>query len=121
MTKRRGIFCAEKFFPKSLVVCLALAFSGAAANDFPTRARAEFVFACMSANGQSMEILDKCSCSIDAIAGQMKYDDYVEAETTLRMRQMQGDRASVFREAEWLRQSVARLQAAQAEAEVRCF
>ena len=75
----------------------------------------------MSANGQAMEILDKCSCSIDVIAGQMKYKDYVDAETAIRMRQLRGDRAGIFRGSEWARQMVDRLQAAQAEAEIRCF
>lgn len=102
------------------MVGLALA-APAAANDFPTRARAEYVFACMSANGQSMEILDKCSCSIDVIAGQMKYEDYVDAETAIRMRQLRGDRAGIFRSAEWARRAVDKFQAAQVEAEVRCF
>jgi len=121
-TKRRANFRVRN---ASLAACLAPALlcaaSGAAANDFPTNARAEFVFACMSTNGQSMEILNKCSCTIDAIAEQMSYDAYVEAETVLRMRQMQGERVAAFRTAEWLRQAVDKLRAAQAEAEVRCF
>ncbi|MDD9807218.1 MAG: hypothetical protein OXU34_02940 [Gammaproteobacteria bacterium] len=125
MMTSRGNFRAGNGRLKTPAACLALALSCAAscaaANDFPTSARAEFVFACMSTNGQSMEILNKCSCTIDAIAAQMKYDDYVEAETVLRMRQMQGDRVAAFRTAEWLRQAVDRLQAAQAEAEVSCF
>lgn len=122
MTKRRGNFRAgSASLAAWLAPALFCAAASAAANDFPTNARAEFVFACMSTNGQSMEILNKCSCTIDAIAEQMKYDDYVEAETVIRMRQVQGDRVAAFRTAEWLRRAVDRLQAAQAEAEVRCF
>ena len=116
--------CRSRFARVARATCLsaglALAAS-AAANDFPTRARAEYVFACMSANGQSMEILDKCSCSIDVIAEQMKYEDYVDAETALRMRQLRGDRAAIFRGAEQVRRMVDGLKAAQVEAEVRCF
>ena len=103
-----------------LVLGLALA-APAVANDFPTRARAEYVFACMSANGQSMEILDKCSCSVDVIAERMKYREYLDAETMMRMRQLRGDRAAIFRNSEWAKQTVDKFQAAQAEAEVRCF
>ena len=103
-----------------LAVVLTLVVS-AAANDFPTKARAEYVFACMSANGQSMEVLGRCSCSIDVIAEQMKYDAYVDAETALRMRQLRGDRAAIYRSSELVRQLVDKLQAAQVEAEVRCF
>lgn len=121
MTKRRGNFRAGLKMPAACVALALCCAASAADNDFPTNARAEFVFACMSTNGQSMEILNKCSCTIDAIAEQMKYDDYVEAETVIRMRQVQGDRVAAFRTAEWLRRAVDRLQAAQAEAEVRCF
>ena len=39
-----------------------------AANDYPTSARAEYVFACMKTNGDTREALDQCSCSIDVIA-----------------------------------------------------
>ena len=92
-----------------------------AANDFPTKARAEYVFACMSSNGQSEIMLDKCSCSIDTIAQIIKYDDYVNAETIIRMRQLSGDRINVFRNAEWPNQVLEMYRQAQAEAEVRCF
>ena len=37
-------------------------------NDYPTIARADYVFACMQVNGQTREALEKCSCSIDQIA-----------------------------------------------------
>ena len=33
-------------------------------NDYPTEARADYVFACMASNGQSREVLRRCSCSI---------------------------------------------------------
>ena len=37
-------------------------------NDYPTDARADYVFGCMAANGQTREALEKCSCSLDAMA-----------------------------------------------------
>ena len=37
-------------------------------NDYPTAARADYVFACMASNGQTRQTLEKCSCSIDQIA-----------------------------------------------------
>lgn len=91
------------------------------ANDFPTRARAEYVFACMSSNGESEVMLVQCSCALDTIAELMKYDEYVDAETTLRMRLLPGERTAMFRDVEWVRKSVEKLKAAQAEAEIRCF
>src|SRR5947207_12919674 len=37
-------------------------------NDYPTSARAEYVFACMKANGETRHALDQCACSIDVLA-----------------------------------------------------
>lgn len=91
-------------------------------NDYPTDARAEYVFACMATNGQNQDILRRCSCSIDAIAGILPYDDYVAAETVLRMRQGGGERAALFRGgAPAATALLANLRRAQAEAEMICF
>jgi hypothetical protein len=46
---------------------------GASPNDYPTEARADYVFACMQVNGQTRDSLMKCSCSIDAIAAVLPY------------------------------------------------
>lgn len=90
-------------------------------NDYPTIARADYVFGCMAANGQSRAILEKCSCSIDVIASILPYDRYVEAETVLSLRRTGGERMSVFRSAAMPRALVADLRRAQAEAEILCF
>ena len=37
-------------------------------------ARADYVFGCMKANGETQELLQKCSCSIDVIASIIPYD-----------------------------------------------
>ena len=37
-------------------------------NDYPTEARADYVFACMKTNGDTQQALRQCSCSIDVIA-----------------------------------------------------
>ncbi|MBU3030926.1 hypothetical protein [Paracoccus marinaquae] len=92
-----------------------------AVNDFPTNARAEYVFTCMATNGQTREMLDRCSCAIDQIAGVLPYEDYVEAETVLRMRQVTGERASMFKGMAEMTEIVARLRRAEAEAEILCF
>ena len=90
-------------------------------NDYPTAARADYVFACMAANGQTRVVLEKCACSIDVIASILPYEDYVSGETVLRMRQAQGERMSIFRSAEGAKSAVSDLRRAQAEAEIRCF
>ena len=50
-------------------------------NDYPTEARADYVFACMATNGQTREALSRCSCSIDMIATILPYDDYLAARS----------------------------------------
>ena len=55
-------------------------------NDYPTEARADYVFGCMASNGQSRQVLRQCACSIDEIASILPYEQYVEAETVLSMR-----------------------------------
>lgn len=90
-------------------------------NDYPTVARADYVFACMAANGESREMLERCSCSIDVIASILPYDSYVEAETVLRMRQLGGENTAVFRDTVIAKDLIDRLRGAQAEAEIRCF
>lgn len=90
-------------------------------NDYPTSARAEYVFACMATNGQTQDALARCSCSIDQIAGILPYDAYVEAETVLRMRLAGGERGAMFRGTPAVREIAANLRRAQAEAELLCF
>lgn len=90
-------------------------------NDYPTVARADYVFGCMAVNGQGRDVLEKCACSIDVIASILPYARYVEAETVLSMRQVGGERMSVFRSAAGAEALVADLRRAQAEAELLCF
>jgi hypothetical protein len=90
-------------------------------NDYPTSARAEYVFGCMKANGETPRTLEQCSCSIDIIATLLPYERYVSAETVLRMIQVPGVLGNQFRSTEQARTAVDELRRAQAEAEVRCF
>lgn len=92
-----------------------------AVNDFPTEARAEYVFACMATNGRTADMLRRCSCSVDVIASIMPYDRYVEAETVLAMMQTTGERVEVMRSAPPAKVFVQDLRRAQAEGSVRCF
>jgi hypothetical protein len=103
----------------------ALAGPGMAAadldNDYPTEARVDYVFGCMAANGQTRESLQRCSCSLDALASILTYDNYVQASTILSMRQGVGQRANEFKSTKIFDDKVADLRRAQAEAEIRCF
>lgn len=90
-------------------------------NDYPTSARADYVFACMKANGETQELLRKCSCSVDVIASIIPYDHYVTAETILSMSQVTGPVSSEFKSTELARLALQDFRRAQAEAEIRCF
>ena len=90
-------------------------------NDYPTVARADYVFGCMQVNGQTRDALERCSCSIDVIASLLPFDQYEEAETVMRVRQRGGKNASMFLTMPMLRAKVDELKRAQVEAELRCF
>jgi hypothetical protein len=90
-------------------------------NDYPTAARADYVFACMKTNGETRQALEQCSCSIDVIASILPFDRYVAAETVLSLSQGPGRFGTMFRSPEQARTATNDLRRAQAEAEVRCF
>lgn len=109
------------------IALLALPLTAAAApacgdvtNDYPTSARADYVFGCMAVNGQTHEALDRCSCAIDVVASILPYQDYVSAETVLRMQQEKSFLAMEFDTAA-TKQMVRHLREAEAEGEMRCF
>ena len=90
-------------------------------NDYPTEARADYVFGCMATNGRGRDVLRRCSCSIDVIASIIPYEKYVEAETVLSLQQVGGEQMSIFRTAAMTKELVATLRRAQAEADILCF
>lgn len=91
------------------------------ANDYPTAARVEYVFGCLKANGETRQVIEQCSCSVDVIASILPYARYVTAETVLSMGQVQGNLGTQFRTSEQAAGALNDLRRAQAEAEVRCF
>jgi hypothetical protein len=91
------------------------------ANDYPTSARAEYVFGCLKANGETRQATEQCSCSVDVVASLVPYDRYVTAETVLSMSQVRGNLSAQFRTSEQATSALNDLRRAQAEAEVRCF
>jgi len=93
----------------------------AAPPDYPTEALADYVFACMASNGETREMLQRCSCSIDVLASVVPYEKYVQAETVLSLSQGIGERMGIVRDPTWTQDVVADLRRAQAEAEIRCF
>lgn len=89
-------------------------------NDYPTVARADYIFACMQVNGQSREALEKCSCSIDVIADILPFAEY-EAIETIRSIYMRGGKAQQQMGSGTQAQRIQALRQAQVEGELRCF
>ena len=112
------MFCTAS---AAMVLAMIANVSAEDLNDYPTAARADYVFACMKANGETRELLDKCSCSIDVIASIIPYERYVTAETILSMSQVTGPVGSEFRSTEQAKLALQEFRRAQAEAEIRCF
>jgi hypothetical protein len=90
------------------------------ANDYPTVARADYVFACMAVNGQTRENLEKCSCSIDQIAAVLPWSDYEEAETLISVG-LKGGENVAWTKTPQMQEKVKNLRRAQVEGEIRCF
>jgi hypothetical protein len=116
---RRGLMLA---LATAALAAIALEAPLAAPADYPTETLADYVFGCMATNGQSQEALRRCSCSIDAIAEKLPYEEYLQADTVLSLQQEQGgERTVMFRTAPWAQAIVDKLRQAQVEAELRCF
>lgn len=68
-------------------------------NDFPTLARVEYVLRCMDYHGgQVYENMYSCVCSIDRIATEFSYDEFLRAEVLAQLRTTPGERGGLFRE-----------------------
>ena len=69
------------------------------ANDFPTRARVEFVLTCMrESKAPQQESMYKCSCAIDAIAEKVSYSTWVDLSTVANATTIAGERGGVMRD-----------------------
>jgi hypothetical protein len=111
---------------RPIVVILIALVSAAGAragdlNDYPTAARADYVFACMKANGDNRLALEHCACSIDVIASILPYDNYVAAETAAGVGQQAGQIGRMIQGTGAIRDLLGDLRRAQAEAQIRCF
>ena len=87
----------------------------------PTNEKVEYVFACMQGNEDSQAYIVKCSCSIDYIDEQMTYEEYVEAETIMSLRQIYGEKSLLFKNTPNAIEIFSNMQNILAEAEMECF
>ena len=105
-----------------LTLCLLLLAGAAHANDFPTVDRVLYVQECMRAHpGSQFEMTNKCSCALDTLAKDIKYDDYVTMTTVAKAMSIGGERGGAIRDAPSLEPQVKRYRELQAKAEKACF
>jgi hypothetical protein len=115
----------------SLLFFGLLSFSLAAAEEceptpdgvlYPTTVKVDYVIGCMASNGQTHEMLKKCSCSIDLIEKAIPYKEYEHISTLLSLQQLSGaGRNAVYKSSTWSQKAVARLRDVQADSTLRCF
>lgn len=90
--------------------------------EYPTAVKVDYVIGCMASNGQTYEMLQKCSCSIDFIAKSIPYSVYEKISTLLSLQQMAGaGRNAVYKSSTWSKDAVSKFRDVQAESTLRCF
>lgn len=92
------------------------------ANDFPTVDRVLYVQECMAGRqGSKFELVNKCACALDALAREIRYEEYVQISTSAKATSIGGERGSYIRDAENLQVQVKRYRELQAKARSGCF
>ena len=106
-----------------LTLCTLLAANAdSQANDFPTVDRVLFVQECMRVHpGPSFEMINKCSCALDALARELKYDDYVTLSTIGKAMSIGGERGSAVRDVPSYEPQLKRYRELQVKSEKGCF
>jgi hypothetical protein len=111
----------HRLVASSALSCLALP-GLALANDFPTVDRVLYVQDCMKTHpGAYYEMVNKCSCAVDRLAEEVKFDDYVTMSTVVNAMTIGGERGSELRDNESLKPQVARYRELQSRVQKACF
>jgi len=99
-----------------------LAAAPAIANDFPTVDRVLYVQDCMRLNpGSYYEMVNKCSCAIDALAREVSHEDFVTMQTITNAMTIGGERGNDLRDNDTLKPQLRRYRELRAKAEKSCF
>jgi hypothetical protein len=112
-----------KIFP-SLLLALAMSTMPvvAAAYDYPTVDRVEYVHGCMRDSEAPMqELIYKCSCVIDTIAKEMPYEEYVESTTAANAFSIGGERGETIRAYSGAKKMADKFRALQTKARKSCM
>lgn len=117
-------------YSHALVVAVALALSAGAfaakpkakMNNYPTLDRVQYVLECVQDYPDKVhqEMIYKCSCAIDEIAKQIKYDDFVNDWTASKAITIAGDRGAI-REHQMVKGMVKQFKDVQGNAQKICL
>jgi hypothetical protein len=110
--------------PPALMLAALCGVSGGAraASDYPTADRVIFVQECMQANpGPYFEMVNKCSCAIDALAAEVKYDEFTTMQTISNGMSLGGDRGGVIRDSPTLQPELKKYRELQTKVKKGCF
>jgi hypothetical protein len=111
-----------RILPGFLVFAATAPAGDAAENDFPTVDRVEYVQECMRNHpGSRYEMLYKCSCSLDHIAAEIRYDEYVELWTAANAVSIGGERGAQLRDAQMSQDMAKKFRSIEAQAQKDCF
>ena len=92
------------------------------ANDFPTLARVEYVFECLSDNaGPRHEMMYKCVCAVDRVAAAVPYERWVDLSTYFKAQPMAGERGAYVRERSDIQAQLKSYRELQLNAKKACF
>jgi hypothetical protein len=106
----------------ALLAGLTAASSSALANDYPTADRVLFVQECMRVNpGPYYEMVNKCSCAIDAMSNEVKFDEYTEMVTISNGMTIGGERGGAFRDVPTLAPELKKYRELQTKVKKACF
>lgn len=111
--------------PWSVLATLAIVVGTALpaqADDYPTAERVTFVLDCLrDFPGPEYEMIQKCSCALDAIAERLPFDRYVTASTVSKAVTIAGERGGTLRENEQAQNEAREYRSLYREARKRCF
>jgi hypothetical protein len=108
-----------RFLLSSAVLALA---APAFANDFPTADRVVYVQECMRNNpGPNYEMVNKCSCALDKVAAELKFEEYTTMATISNGMTIGGERGGAIRDTPTLAPQLKRYRELQTKAKTSCF
>lgn len=109
-------------FRSALGAGLLLAAGSSWANDFPTIDRVLYVQECVRSHpGPYFEMINKCSCALDALARQVSFDDYMTMNTATNANSIGGERGGYIRDVESMQVQIRRYRELQTKVKQGCF